>query len=282
MSEFPKVHRFMGKFMVLPVDHVNAFVVELENTVVVVDATLAVSSARELRAKAESFGKPLVAVLLTHGHPDHYTGLCEFGDLPRYASQGCLDFAHEEDIVKSPTATMYLGDDYPTTRVFPDHIVKDGESVTFDGVTFTFSDTGPGESDSDGVWSFVKDGITHAFIGDTAALNCHCFFTDGKTLEWQKALDRMVETYDPYKTLFYHGHGDSPSGTEILDWQLGYNKAYLRAVAELEDKSVPVSRENQEKVIAEMKKYLPSDATLFLLDYEMGETIAEHFKLLGF
>ena len=119
MAEFPKVRTVTGKFMVLPRDHVHAYVVELENSVVVVDATLALSSARDLRTVAESFGKPIEAVLLTHGHPDHYTGLAEFADLPRLASQGCLDFAHREDIEKADTAKMYLGDDYPDERVFP-------------------------------------------------------------------------------------------------------------------------------------------------------------------
>ena len=41
--------------------------------------------------------------------------------------------------------------------------------------------------------------------------------------------------------------------------------------------SVPVSRENQEKIIAAMKRYLPSDATLFLLDYEMDVFMGRYF-----
>ena len=69
------VHRHMGKFLELPRDHVNAFIVELDHSIVIVDATLAISSATGLRQKAEAIGKPIEAVLLTHGHPDHYTGL---------------------------------------------------------------------------------------------------------------------------------------------------------------------------------------------------------------
>ena len=277
MAEYPKVRTVTGKFMFLPRDHVHAYVVELGNSVVVVDATLALSSARDLRTIAESFGKPIEAVLLTHGHPDHYTGLAEFADLPRLASQGCLDFAHEEDIVKAGTAKMYLAEDYPDVRVFPDVIVKDGESHTFGGATFTFKDLGPAESDSDGMWLLEKDGMTHAFVGDTVANRAHCFFRDGHTPEWLKALDRLEKELDD-NTLLYIGHGATPSTKEVIQWQRGYIQAYWAAVEALEDKSIPVTRENQEKIIAAMQEYLPGEATLFLLDYEMDVFLEAFIK----
>lgn len=276
MPEYPIVHDIMGKFMVLPRDHVHAYVVELENAVVVVDTTLALSNATEVRAKAESLGKPIEAVLLTHGHPDHYTGLAKFEEFPRLASQGCLEFAKREDVVKSPTAKMYLGDDYPEVRLFPNEIIKDGDTFNFGGMTFTFTDLGPGESDSDGMWSFVSDGVKHAFVGDSIANRCHCFFRDGHTPEWLKILDRLEKAFDQ-STQIYIGHGASPSTVEAIEWQRGYINAFLDAVASLKDRSVPVSRKTQEKVIAAVQKYLPGETTLFLLDYEMDVTLAALF-----
>lgn len=275
MSDFPKIHRFMGRFMELPRDHVNAYIVELENSVVVIDTTLALSSATELRKKAESFGKPIEAVLLTHGHPDHYTGLVGFKDVPRIGSQGCLDFAIEEDRVKSPTATNYLGDDYPKKRLFPNEIIKDGDNFTFSGVKFTFSDLGPGESPSDGMWVIRKDGVTHVFVGDLIALNCHCFFRDGYVFEWQEILKRFKQDFDARATRFYIGHGETPVGMEGVDWQLGYNNAFINAVASLKDRSIPVSKDSQNKIIAVMQKYLPSESTLFLLTYELDISIQQ-------
>ena len=268
MTEYPKVRTVTGKFMFLPRDHVHAYVVELENSVVVIDATLALSSARDVRMIAEASGKPVEAVLLTHGHPDHYTGLAVFSDIPRLASRGCLEFAHREDIVKAHTAKTYLGDDYPDERVFPDEIINDGDVFTFGGATFTFKDLGPGESDSDGMWLLEKDGMTHAFVGDTVANRTHCFFRDGHTADWLKALNRLEQEFDD-NTLLYIGHGATPSTKEAIQWQRCYIQAYWAAVDALEDKSIPVTRANQEKIIAAMQKYLPGDATLFLLDYEM-------------
>ena len=274
----PKVHRYIGKFMVLPRDHVNAFVVELENSVVVVDSTLALSNSLELRQLAESFGKPIEAVLLTHGHPDHWGGFVSFADLPRLGSQGAEDFAREEDRVKSPTATMYLGEDWPAEHIFLTDIIKDGFSTTFGGVTFTFTDLGPGESPSDGMWSFQADGIKHVFTGDSVAYQCHCFFRDGHALEWLKLLDRLERDLDFSKTKMWFGHGEVPGGKNVIDWQRGYINSFVDSVKRIGDRTLPVPRSIQEQVLADMQTYLPGEATLFLLDYEMDITLQNYYK----
>ena len=53
---------------------VNAYLIEGERQVVVVDSTLTVSGGRAVRQRVVDTGKPLSAVLLTHAHPDHYGG----------------------------------------------------------------------------------------------------------------------------------------------------------------------------------------------------------------
>jgi len=53
---------------------VNSYLVEGEHGVVAIDSALTISDARALRKQADALGKPLLAILITHGHPDHYNG----------------------------------------------------------------------------------------------------------------------------------------------------------------------------------------------------------------
>jgi glyoxylase-like metal-dependent hydrolase (beta-lactamase superfamily II) len=230
---------------------------------------------------AESKGKPIEAVLMTHGHIDHFSGLKVFENLPRYSSKAAYEFMLKEDAEKGAMGKQYHGDDYPEPRVFPDRYVKDRDILSFGGLDFKFTDLGPGESDADGSWEVVGDSGMHVFIGDLIAQKNHSFFRDGHLREWNAILDRLDETYDE-KVKFYFGHGPAPCGKEGIAWQRNYNNAFAAAVALVEDKSEPVSREVQEKVIAHVKKFLPSDAAIFLLDNELERCIPYYWKLMGF
>jgi glyoxylase-like metal-dependent hydrolase (beta-lactamase superfamily II) len=53
----------------------NAFLIETNNGIVVIDSTLTVSESKSLKARLDAIGKPLLAVILTHPHPDHVAGV---------------------------------------------------------------------------------------------------------------------------------------------------------------------------------------------------------------
>ena len=149
MSAVPTIHR-------LPIEHegafVNAYLVETASGVVAVDGLLQVSAAKEMRAEIDRLGKPLLAALVTHSHPDHYAGLGEVvvgDDVPIYATQGVIDAITADDAAKNQIVGPMFGEDWPANRVFPNTAIADGESVSFDDVTFTVIDLGPSESPHD-------------------------------------------------------------------------------------------------------------------------------------
>jgi glyoxylase-like metal-dependent hydrolase (beta-lactamase superfamily II) len=165
MTEQPVVHSFPvaqeGAF-------VNAYLVETAAGVVAVDALLTVSESRAMRQALERLGKPLQAVLLTHSHPDHYAGLAQLiagDDVPIIAPQGVIDTIARDDAMKDAIIGPMFGDEWPSRRIFPNTPIRDGESVTFDGVQFTVIDLGPSESPHDSPWILGTDAQA-VFLGD--------------------------------------------------------------------------------------------------------------------
>jgi glyoxylase-like metal-dependent hydrolase (beta-lactamase superfamily II) len=108
--------------------------------VVAVDGLLQVSAAKEMRAGLDGLGKPLLAVLLTHSHPDHYAGLGEIvagDDVPIYAPQEVIDTITADGALKDQIVGPFFGEEWPANRVFPNTAIADRESLSFDDVTFS-------------------------------------------------------------------------------------------------------------------------------------------------
>jgi glyoxylase-like metal-dependent hydrolase (beta-lactamase superfamily II) len=172
----PTITRVTGEFPAYP-DHVHAYIIEFEKSLVIVDGMFALSNAKGLRKHAETTGKKIEAIVITHGHPDHWLGLAAFPDIPKHATQACIDFMHREDDAKHEVAKAMLGDDFPEPRVYPDVIIKDGhtEHRGHSEVHRPLS----GESDATVAGSSDIDGQTNAFVGDSIMNRTHGAFGDG-------------------------------------------------------------------------------------------------------
>jgi glyoxylase-like metal-dependent hydrolase (beta-lactamase superfamily II) len=275
MSEFvPRVHRYeatLGGFFV------NSWLVETATKVVAVDATLAIPSTNELRAQIEALGKPLAAVLLTHGHPDHYTGIGElirgYGDIPVLASAGAITQCHARDEEESG----YLGSDqafgaaYPKQRVFPNRVVRDGESLEVDGVTFTAKLLGPGESDDDTLWSARLGEVDRVFSGDLVYNHMHSFFRDGHTRQWLAALDTVLDTFGP-RTVFHGGHGPE-FGLAGLHWQRGYLLAFVDLLGRMLAGRETLPETEQRELLTLMRGYETGDGLLMLTGWQFDDMV---------
>jgi glyoxylase-like metal-dependent hydrolase (beta-lactamase superfamily II) len=274
-DNIPRVHRYqatLGGFLV------NSWLVETATAVVAVDATLAVPSTDELRAQLDAIGKPLKAVLLTHGHPDHYTGIGELirgrGDIPVLATAGAIAQCQARDDEEAG----YLGSDqafgpaYPKHRVMPNQVVADGETWTFDDLPFTLRHSGPGESDDDSLWVSNIGGTPTVFSGDIVYHGMHSFFRDGHTREWLSALDRWLREFDE-STVFHGGHGDS-FGLAALHWQRGYLNAFVDLLARMLAGRVTLPPDEQRLLMDRMHSYLPTDDLLMLVGWQFDDMVA--------
>ena len=254
------IHRFHATGGGTPV---NAYIVEGPSGAVVVDAALTVSDGRALRASVDDLAKPLLGVVITHAHPDHYGGLVELIrdlDVPVFATRGVIDVIRRDDPVKETILRPMFGDEWAQERAFPNHLVEDGEALSLDGIRLTVTDLGPNESPHDSIWT-LDDSNRRVFSADLVYDRHHCYLADGFYREWLANIGRARQQLPGGVTL-HPGHGE-PCGTEALDWQEGYINTFLEAVAAADWSDPETARR---MIVGRMLEYLPSSTLQFLME----------------
>ena len=269
MASAPTIHRYPEKHEGA---FVNAYLVETDAGVVAIDSLLTVSESRAMRAGLQRLGKPLRAVLLTQSHPDHYGGLTELvagDDVPIIAPQGVIDAIVRDDDAKEQILRPMFGSEWATTRTFPNTPVSDGETVAFDDVAYTVIDLGPSESPHDSPWLLAGDARV-VFLGDQIYDHRHCFLADGFHERWQANIAALRERF-PDDAVFHVGHG-GPVGPSAWDWQRDYIETFLAAVTDADWGNTELA---QAAVVAEMKRFLPTDELQFLMELSVEPVAAQ-------
>jgi|SRR5215813_9049069 len=254
----------------------NAYLVETSAHLVAVDSTLLESTSKALRLQAVKLGKPLKAVLLTHGHPDHYNGVTNLigaAKVDVIATEGVDRVIRKDDAAKQEQWSGVFGAEWPGKRTFPNKILDNGEGINVDDVSFTVYDLGPGESHSDSYWLVERDGRKVAFIGDVVLNRVHAFLTDGHSTQWLKNLERLTVELQDVETI-YPGHGDA-GRLEMLTWQTNYLQEYRRTVASLANGDSRLTDEQKEKLTAHMDNYLQGKSLEFLIGLGADSVAAE-------
>jgi glyoxylase-like metal-dependent hydrolase (beta-lactamase superfamily II) len=263
------IHRFKATGAGTPV---NAYIVEGRSGSVVIDSTLTVSDGRALRARVNELRKPLLGVVITHAHPDHYGGLVELVrdlDVPVFATSGVQQVIRRDDQIKEQILRPMFGDEWAPERAFPNQTVEDDGVLALDGIRLRVTDLGPNESPHDSIWA-LEDSDRQVFSADLAYDRHHCYLADGYHQRWLQNIDRAREELPAGVTL-HPGHGE-PCGAEVLDWQERYINTFLAAVTQA-DWSDP--DEARATVIARMLEYLPSGELQFLMELSIDPVASQ-------
>jgi glyoxylase-like metal-dependent hydrolase (beta-lactamase superfamily II) len=250
---------------------VNAYLVETGEGIVAVDGTLTVSDGRALRARLDELGQRLVAVLVTHSHPDHYGGIVELvgsKDVPVFATAGVDAVIRRDDAVKEQILRSMFGDEWPRRRRFPNAVVSDRTMLEFGRARFTAIDLGPGESPHDSIWLLGDDGRT-VFLGDQVYDHKHAYLADGFHDRWLASLHRL-ERELPADATLYNGHG-GPVTPAAFGWQRGYIETFLDAVCSA-DWNQPERAKTA--VVERMTALLPTNDLRFLMELSIEPVAA--------
>jgi glyoxylase-like metal-dependent hydrolase (beta-lactamase superfamily II) len=253
---------------------VNSYLVEGTEGVVAVDAPLLLSDGRAFRARLEALGKPLLGVLVTHPHPDHYNTITELlagEDVPVIAHRDVEREIRVKDDAKRAQWGPMFGDEWPTSATFPNRTVADEESVELGDMRFTAWDFGPCESESETVW-LLGDGDT-AFAGDLAFNGTHAYLADGHTDAWLRTIDRAEEALAGVHTL-YVGHG-APTVPAVLAEQRRYLLMAREAIARVAAGRAGLSEDEADQVAILMERYLPGAPLSWLVGAGASAVAAE-------
>lgn len=257
---------------------VNSYLLESSDGVVAIDTSLLVSDAHAFKEQLEALHKPLLAVFVTHAHPDHFNGAVELAgndDVPVYATprveEAIREIADDKRAQWSPT----YGDEWPATTYYPNTTITEGEPVTLGSITVRAYELGPGESHADAYFTLTSgdDGTPIAFIGDIAFNGTHSYTADGHTAAWLANLDRLMAELQGAAVL-YPGHG-RPDSVELLGAQRAYLLAYREAVRDLATGDSSLGDEAKQQLDARMAQVLPEAPLSWLVPLGADAVAAE-------
>jgi hypothetical protein len=101
-----------------------------------------------------------------------------------------------------------FGSEWIPKWIYPNKMVKDGETVKIAGLNFIVMDIGSGgDCDANSIW-LMEDENKVAFIGDLIYNNNHTYMNDGSILRWLANLEKLSPVLKSFKT-YYVGHGSS-------------------------------------------------------------------------
>ncbi|KUL29423.1 MBL fold metallo-hydrolase [Actinoplanes awajinensis] len=218
-----RIHTFVAAFTGGNIANAT-HIVESRTRLVLVDAQFLAPYATRFRAYADSLGKPIDRVYLSHRHPDHWFGLgTAFTDVAVHALPETIDFVreHGEDSRKDHGK---LGDLAPARIVVPQHAVAPGEDV-IDGVRYQFDRVTETEIDVALTIRLPESGVY--FVQDLIYSGTHLYLT--KNIDtWIRVLSGMLlADYD----LFMPGHGLPADKNEVAR-NIEYLAAAGQAIAD--------------------------------------------------
>ena len=197
---------------------VTTHVIETPERLVFVDGQRSVIYGQEIRDYAETTGKPVDRMIVSHLHPDHWFGAYQFRDVPIYSfaeTQAEIDQLGDFFIEISLES---LGKHVPPEKVVPNRVIEHGAVEVIDGVKFEFRHVTDAESDN--MMTIYLPDQKVLIAQDMLYNNCHLFCGHGNFDGWTSGLVEMQK--DTSFDLVLPGHGPTAGSRQAIDDALIY------------------------------------------------------------
>ena len=204
---------------------VNTHIVETPTELTVIDAQLALRLAEEIVTVAREIGKPVARFVITHSHPDHYSGLQVLAEAFPAAEIHALRSVRDHmavwaEPVLAARRAMF-GDVFASRAVHPTHTLPVGET-TFDGLRLSVEEVRDTEADATAVITFPDQRVVAA--GDMVAAPGHHLFLvhdeEHNAENWIRFLESLADRTDVDMVLTGHGPNAEPRAAAEagIDW----------------------------------------------------------------
>jgi len=179
----------------------NTHILELPNSLVLIDTQFLLPMAMDFRAYADSLGKPIDRLIITHAHPDHFLGSEAFADVDVYALAEVATSIEANGQAEVDEKQAEFGPAIAGSFVVP--MVLETGTVEIDGVDFVFESVTNAEAEVQAVTKLPDYGIVS--VGDIVYSGIHLILA-GPPPTWIEALENLKAESDTYPIVL-PGHG---------------------------------------------------------------------------
>ena len=179
----------------------NTHIIETANSLVLIDTQFLLPMALDFRAYADSLGKPIERLVITHEHPDHFLGSEAFADVDVYALAEVAAKIEEVGQAEVDEKQADFGDAIAGTYIVP--ATLEAGTTEIDGVTFEFDAVMNAEAEMQLVTKIPAHGVVS--VGDIVYSGTHLILA-GNPPTWIEALENLKAESDTY-SIVLPGHG---------------------------------------------------------------------------
>lgn len=252
-----------------PFEEIYYYAIETNEGLILVDAGRLLSEARYALESLQELDKPILAILITHPHTDHFGGLPVFveaagDDVPIYASQITFESIEDDQRGYIENRNEQLGLDFPDSDEIPlpDFIVEDGQQLNIGGINIIAYDFPTNESDTTTTYYLPEEEIM--FVGDLVNGEKTPGLFEGNTSNWLNTLRSMQQRFRDLERV-YPGHTEPDRPNRLIEAQIDYIETFQSLVRQALQDDEEVDEEEKRNIADEIESLYPDYETSLLL-----------------